>query len=522
MFGPVPPLGEYVLMESLRDPLPNGRGSVELAFYGPNRTPTVREGIRRQAERVTNHAVKALLAIFLTVLALEGQTGFDQQFEWIKREATPAQLYAFLYAMPKGGDLHHHGTLAAFPEEWLSAATDPAVTQGNTFFTRLRFNACPDSPEPFLHFQTIARYAYLKLSACVREEYLVLDRLSAEQRAGWLSAMRLDQPGEGRDEFFEQVVNRILGLVRDPNVLSEVMARYIKRYGREGLRYLETQMGLSGGFDQEGNPYPPERVAESMRKMLDRPDVRASGVTVRFLITVIRFRPDAEQRIEETYAFLHRNRDLFVGLSLAGREDNDKGHALRFLDTFRKMRRRYSGIHLSIHAGEVDAPGTQVRDTLLLGAERIGHGLNLITDPETLVRMRDGRQLVEINLVSNRLLDYFPDLDRHPFPEYLRTGVPVCLNTDDAGVWDSNLTDEYFSAIRHFDLTWAEIRQMGRDSLKYSFAPEEVKRLMLANFEMAMGDFESRYAKNFAEGVAKVQPERSGYARRRLLAEGSY
>ena len=499
----------FCLMESPRDPLPNGRGSLA------NRTKTVREGTLRQAAR-------ALVAIFLTVLALEGQTGFDQQFERIKREATPAQLYAFLYAMPKGGDLHHHGTLAAFPEEWLAAATDPAVAQGNTFFTRLSFKACPDSPEPFLHFQTIARYAYLKLSACVRDEYAALDQLSAGQRAEWLNAMRLDKPGEGRDEFFEQVVNRLLGLVRDPNVLSEVMARYLKRYGREGIRYVETQMGLSGGIDQEGNAYPPERVAESMRKMLDRPDVRASGVTVRFLITVIRFRPDAEQRIEEAYAFLHRNRDLFVGLNLAGREDNDKGHALRFVDTFRKMRRRYSGIHLSIHAGEVDAPGTQVRDTLLLGAERIGHGLNLISDPATLVRMRDGRQLVEINLVSNRLLDYFPDLDQHPFPEYLRTGVPVCLNTDDAGVWDSNLTDEYFTAVRHYDLTWAEIRQMGRDSLQYSFAAEDVKRLMLANYEIAVGNFESRYGKSFAEAVATVQPEASGYARRRLLAAGSY
>jgi adenosine deaminase CECR1 len=459
-----------------------------------------------------------VVVFFLAAIAVDGQADFSAQFERIKREATPEQLYALLYAMPKGGDLHHHGTLAAFPEEWLAAATDAKVTRGNTFFTRIRFNACPDSPEPFLRYQTIARYAYLRLSTCVREEYAQLDQLNAERRAEWLGAMRLDRPGEGREEFFEQVVNRLSGLVRDPNVLAEVMARYVARYGREGIRYVETQMGLVGGVDQEGNPYPANRVAETMRAMLERPDVRASGVTMRFLITVIRFRPDAEQRIEEAYAFLDQNRDLFVGLNLAGREDNDKGHALRFLATFRKMRRKYSGIRLSIHAGEVDAPGTQVRDTLLLGAERIGHGLNLITDPDTLVRLRDRRQLVEINLVSNRLLDYFPDLDEHPFPEYLRTGVPVCLNTDDPGVWDSNLTDEYFTAVRHYGLTWAEIMELGRNSLRYSFAPEEVKRLMLANYEIALRAFEGRFRGNFADAVAKVRPEPSGYARRVLLA----
>lgn len=448
----------------------------------------------------------------------DGQTDFGPQFERIKKEATPQQLYAFLYAMPKGGDLHHHGTLAAYPEEWLAAATDPAAAQGNTFFTRVRFHACPDSPEPFLRYQTIARYTYRKLSDCAKEEYGRLDQLTPERRAEWLNAMRLDKPGEGRDEFFEQVVNRLSGLVRDPNVLAEVMARYIQRYGREGLRYLETQVGLLGGFDQEGQAYPIERVAQTMRRMLARPEVQNSGVTVRFLITVIRFRPDAEQRIEEAYGFLDQHRDLFVGLNMAGREDNDKGHALRFVETFRKMRRKYAGIHLSIHAGEVDSPGTQVRDTLLIGAERIGHGLNLITDSDTLVRMRDRQQLVEINLVSNRLLDYFPDLNRHPFPEYLRTGVPVCLNTDDPGVWDSNLTDEYFTAVKHFNLTWAEIRQIGRDSLQYSFAPPEVKRLMLANQEIALQKFEARFAREFAAPLGKVQPEVSGYARRQLLS----
>jgi adenosine deaminase CECR1 len=36
-------------------------------------------------------------------------------------------------------------------------------------------------------------------------------------------------------------------------------------------------------------------------------------------------------------------------------------------------------VRLSIHAGEVDEPNDHVRDTLLLGADRIGHGVNLIT-----------------------------------------------------------------------------------------------------------------------------------------------
>ena len=39
---------------------------------------------------------------------------------------------------------------------------------------------------------------------------------------------------------------------------------------------------------------------------------------------------------------------------------------------------------------------------------------------------------MEINLISNLLLEYVSDYDAHPFPEYLRT-ASVALSTDDRG-----------------------------------------------------------------------------------------
>jgi adenosine deaminase CECR1 len=200
---------------------------------------------------------------------------------------------------------------------------------------------------------------------------------------------------------------------------------------------------------------------------------------------------------------------------MAGREDNDKGYALRFLETYRELRRKYSGIQLSIHGGEKDSPGREVRDTLLLGATRIGHGVNLITDPDTMLLMRNGKNLVEINLISNRLLEYTPDLTKHPFPEYLRFGIPVCLNTDDAGVWDSDIVDEYYTAVTTFNLIWPEIVQMGRDSLAYSFAQSDVKERMLRDYDAAIRKFEKKYSgTDWPSALSDVRPVSSGYAGR--------
>jgi len=58
-----------------------------------------------------------------------------------------------------------------------------------------------------------------------------------------------------------------------------------------------------------------------------------------------------------------------------------------------------------------------------LGADRIGHGVNLLGDPQTLLLMRHNHYLIEINLISNLLLEYIDDFKEHPFPEYLRTGL---------------------------------------------------------------------------------------------------
>jgi adenosine deaminase CECR1 len=130
---------------------------------------------------------------------------------------------------------------------------------------------------------------------------------------------------------------------------------------------------------------------------------------------------------------------------------------------------------------------------LLLGAKRIGHGVNLITDPETMVLMRNGPYMVEINLISNLLLEYVSDYSQHPFPEYLRIGVPVALSTDDRGMWDSNMTDEYFVAVREFNLSWEEMTQLGRNSLKFSFLDEATKAKLLADYEKRVTAFAQSY-----------------------------
>ncbi len=461
----------------------------------------------------------AFLTAALLVTTASRAADFSARFEALKTAATPAQLYALLYDLPKGGDLHHHAGGADRPEWIYAVATDPARNGGDTFYTRAHFNAAPDAVAPGARFHNLRQNGYDRLSAAARAEYVRLDQLTADERAAWCNSLRLDAPSEGRDEFFKVLWPRRGQLESSLPLSTEMVVENLKAFGAEHLVYAEMQFGADNFVSNTGEPIPADDAVAFIRRRLAQPDVAATGMTVRFQKTILRFAPDAEARLTAAYAFVDAHRDLWVGLNLAGIEENGFGHPRRFLDTFRAMRARYPTLALSIHAGEMDGPDSHIRDTLLLGASRIGHGVNLIKDPETLILLQQTRRvLVEVNLVSNRLLEYTPDLTKHPFPEYLRTGVPVCLNTDDRGMWDSNLTDEYFTAVKTFNLSWAEVVELGRNSLAFSFVQLDVKTKLLADYEARVAAFEKKYGgENAHDALAQlnaVQPVSYGYGQR--------
>jgi len=460
-------------------------------------------------------------ALALAFMAAPGgrAADFGPRFDEIVARATPAQLYALLYDMPKGGDLHNHSA-GANRAEWIYAVcTDPARNGGETFYARTRVTGASDSVDPAALFQTIRRRTYGMLPDRVKAEFVPLASLTPEERDGWCASTRLNGKGDGRLEFFTRIWPRLAQLNQCLPLATELLVENMRAFGAEHLAYLETQFVAEGMVDNDGNAIPGDAAVAFVKRRLAMPDAVATGVTVRFQGTILRFAPDAEMRLARAYAFVDAHRDLWVGLNMAGIEENGQGYPSRFLETFRAMRARYPTLALSIHAGEMDGPDRHVRDTLLLGASRIGHGVNLIRDPETLLLLQQTRRvLVEINLISNRLLGYVPDLAAHPFPEYLRTGIPVCLNTDDRGMWDSNMTDEYYTAVTLFHLSWGEILAMGHDSLARSFVQPDVKARLLSEFDQRIAAFEERYGAGSLDAalgaLAPVKPVSYGYGKR--------
>ena len=444
-----------------------------------------------------------VFGLFIVYLPLAQADWFDD----IKASGDATDLYRVLYYMPKGGDLHNHLSGAIFSESMYELALQQSE-RGYEYYTKVRIENCREyggnefSFDPYyLMFRNILAVQYAALSECEKSEFKLLKELDDWQKAAWMNSIRLDKPYEGRDEFFQTHWQRLGALFNNPWLQAETMVWNMQQFGAEGVSYVEFQIGIGGFQNANGSFMSPDEVANILRDRLRQKDARETGVTIRFQLALLRFTDNAEDVLKLIYEFVHENSDLWVAVNMVGREDNGKGYPLRFLPTLRELRHQYSGVNLSIHAGEVDEPNYHVRDTLLLGADRIGHGLNLITDDDTMRLMRHGPYLVEINLISNLLLEHIDDYSQHPFPEYLRTGIPVALSTDDRGMWDSTMTDEFFVAVTEFDLSWEEIKTLSRNSLRHAFVTDATKQKLLRDFEDRMAKFERQLK---GSGIAKL------------------
>jgi len=455
--------------------------------------------------------------VFITLLAAIGPGVATAQdwFEDFKDDATPEQLHQFLYRMPKGGDLHQHLGGSVF-SEWYYRHAVAQAENGYHYYVKRQINNCPGAAEenrrvPYLLLHHVVDHLrYPQLSECEQAEYVPIEQLTDDEKRRWLNSLMLDKEFEGRTEFFERHWPRMGDLGRNPYLVAEVLIENMRAFGDEGVVYIEPQIPIFGFMTAQGEPLTPDQVLGIYTGRMAEEDAQNTGVTVRMQVSLLRFHPRAEEILPVLYKFAHKHPQV-VAVNMVGREDNDKGYPLRFLPALRDLRRTYSGVRLSIHAGEVDEPNHHVRDTLLLGAERIGHGVNLITDPDTLRLMRYGPYIIEINLISNLLLEYVKDYSEHPFPEYLRLGVPVALSTDDRGMWDSTMTDEFFVAVTEYDLSWDEVVELSRNSLRYSFIDEGEKMRLLKSFDKRVQRFERDFRRRGADSVNGVDAPRRGF-----------
>ena len=320
----------------------------------------------------------------------------------------------------------------------------------------------------------------------------------------------------GHDQFFSTFRRFVpAGVGREGHMLAESSARS----ARQNVIYLELlqswgmeqarQLAAAGAEFDPGRPlqelarHPDiERLAaetisrldaieQQWRTVLDCGQVRADpgcGVTVRYLAQVIRTFPRPQVLAQTLLAYHLIEKDpRYVGLNFVAPEDHPI--TLRDYRWQMEMIGELAGHFpsakngITLHAGEVDLGlvppehlGWHIRAALeLAGARRIGHGTDILYDPQAtqlMQRMAEQGILVEINLTSSEAILGISG-DRHPIRAYMKYNVPIALSTDDEGVARIDLTHEYQRAVETCKLTYNDLKYLSRNALAYSFLPGE-------------------------------------------------
>lgn len=225
------------------------------------------------------------------------------------------------------------------------------------------------------------------------------------------------------------------------------------------------------------------RARELLRCDTPTPDVGCQ-VTVRWIYQAMRERPPQEVAAQLALGFRLALADTrVVGINLVMPEHwpiARRDFALH-MQMIHDLHDAYPAVHIALHAGELafgQVPADDLRSHIrasveTASAERIGHGASLRyeREPGQLLREMARRNvLVEICLTSN---DYILGLrgQEHPIVEYMRYGVPVALATDDQGVSRTDITAEFQRATVTYDLHYAQLKTLARESLEHSFLP---------------------------------------------------
>ena len=173
--------------------------------------------------------------------------------------------------------------------------------------------------------------------------------------------------------------------------------------------------------------------------------------------------------------FFIANRDTVIGMDLANDEANFDGKP--FAGLFRKARN--AGLHLTVHAGESLIP-TSSQSILSalddLGAERLGHGVQIHRDPALMEQVARRGVILELCPTSNVLTRSIPSIAAYPIRQIRAAGVRTCINADDPGVFDYDLNHEYGMLAKLHGLTEADFAAMNRDALDSSFIRDDLKR----------------------------------------------
>jgi adenosine deaminase len=289
-------------------------------------------------------------------------------------------------------------------------------------------------------------------------------------------AAYFDQKRSGSLERYLEAFTHTIAVMQTRTALKRVAREAAEDLLEDGVVYAEvrfapllhTRRGLTG-----------DEVVEAVVDGLSEVPELAWGL----ILCAIRSDRDSDRVAE--LAIRHSPR--VVAFDLAGPE---KGHPPeRHLPAIRRVREY--GLGVTLHAGEAAGPGSIASALLRCGADRIGHGVDVVEDCvmesgeiRSVGRLaglvRDRRVPLEICPSSNLATKRWA-AEQHPVGALHRAGFTVTINTDNRLMSATRQSAELELVARRHGFGIDDLALVARRSLAAAFCPEPLRRELWEN-----------------------------------------
>ena len=276
-------------------------------------------------------------------------------------------------------------------------------------------------------------------------------QLSAADEKGWFR--------------FQRLYDVARSVLRTPDDVRRLVLEAAEDDVADGSCWLELQVDPSGYATRFGG------ITAFLELVLDAvaAATATTGLGIGVVVAANRTRHPLDARTLARLAAQYAGRGV-VGFGLSN--DERRGSTLDFAPAFTLARR--AGLRLLPHAGELVGASSVRTAVDALGADRLGHGVRAVEDPEVLDLVVRRGVALEVCPTSNVSLGVYPDLTSVPVPQLLEAGATVALGADDPLLFGSRLAGQYAAVRAAHDLSDTDLASLAVMSLEASAAPDEL------------------------------------------------
>lgn len=141
-----------------------------------------------------------------------------------------------------------------------------------------------------------------------------------------------------------------------------------------------------------------------------------------------------------------------------------------------------AGLRSNPHAGEFSGPENIWGAIRYLQAERIGHGIRAVDDPELMEYLIQHKVPLDVCPTSNWRLGAVPTESEHPIKALYRQGVIVTVNSDDPSLFNTTLTEEVGHLSSRLGLELTDIDVILENGIEACFLDRPAKDRLRSNF----------------------------------------